>query len=53
MDDILVYGENQEMHDHRLLLVLERLKEGGMTLNEQKCEFSKIRVKFWRHIASA
>ena len=34
MDDILVYGENQEMHDQRLLPVLERLKESGVTLNE-------------------
>ena len=52
-DDILVYGENQETHDQRVLRVLERLKEGGVTLNKQKSEFSKSSVEFLRHIVSA
>ena len=53
MDDILVFGKNQEVHDQRLLRVLERLKEAGVTLSEQKCEFSKTSIKFLGHIVSA
>ena len=52
MDDILVYGENQTVHDRRLIRVLECLKEVGVTLNDQKCEFSKTSMKFLRHIVS-
>ena len=46
MDDILVYGKNQEEHDERLLKVLQRLEVAGLTLNRQKCEFSQVLVKF-------
>ena len=52
MDDILVCGENQTVHDRRLIRVLECLKEAGVTLNDQKCEFSKTSIKFLRHIVS-
>ena len=52
MDDILVYGENQTVHDRRLIQVLECLKEAGVTLNDQKCEFSKTSIKFLGHIVS-
>ena len=45
MDDILVYGRTQE-HDDRLLKVLRRLEAAGLTLNRDKCEFSKSQVKF-------
>ena len=52
MDDILVYGENQTVHERRLIRVLECLKEAGVTLNDQKCEFSKTSFKFLGHIVS-
>ena len=52
MDDILVYGENKTVHDRRLIRVLECLKEAGVTLNDQKCEFSKTSIKFLGHIVS-
>ena len=53
MEDILVFGENQEVHDQRFLRVLDRLKRAGVILNEQKCEFSKTGMKFLGHIVSA
>ena len=40
MDDILVYGCDQEEHNSRLMGVLERLKQAGVTLNKDKCSFS-------------
>lgn len=46
MDDVLVYAETQARHDARLLKVLTRLKEHGVTLKPEKCEFSKASVRF-------
>ena len=50
MDDVLVYGKSQSEHDERLEAVLKRIEECGMTLNSEKCEFSKTQVKFLGHI---
>ena len=52
IDDILIYGNTQEEHDERLLAVLTRLEEAGLTLNREKCEFSRREVKFLGHILS-
>ena len=46
LDDILVHGKNQQEHDHRLHLVLQRLQSSGMTLNREKCQFSCHKVQF-------
>ena len=43
---MLVHGKSQEEHDHRLKKVLERVKQVGLTLNVDKCEFSKSCIKF-------
>ncbi|XP_048586619.1 uncharacterized protein K02A2.6-like [Nematostella vectensis] len=51
MDDILIHGPTQEPHDSRVRKVLQRLKDAGVTLNE-KCEFSKQRMKFLGHVIS-
>ena len=45
-DDIIVYGANQAEHNERLEAVLIRLQEANVTLNGEKCEFSKATVKF-------
>ena len=52
MDYILVNGENQTVHDRRLIRVLECLKEAEVILNDQKCEFSETSIKFLGHIVS-
>ena len=46
INDVLVQGKSQEEHDHRLKKVLERVKQVGLTLNVDKCEFSKSCIKF-------
>ena len=38
-DDIIVYGSDTAEHDVRLEKVLARLKDKGLTLNEEKCVF--------------
>jgi len=50
MDDILVFGKDQHEHDYCLKRVLERLQQQGVTLNVEKCEFSKSEVRFLGHI---
>ena len=52
VDDILVFGVNQEQHDQRLRQVLTKLRAAGVTLNKQKCVFSVPSVKFIGQIVS-
>ena len=55
VDDVLVYGTTQAEHDKNLAAVLKRIEEAGITLNREKCSFSKsIRsVKFLGHVIEA
>ena len=53
IDDILIHGRNQEEHDQRLHAVLNKLKEAHITLNPEKCEFSKTSIKILCHIVSS
>ena len=46
MDDMLVFGKDQEEHDRRLRHALERVEAANVMLNPSKCEFSKVKVKF-------
>jgi hypothetical protein len=46
-DDINVGGRDQEEHDRKLKLVLERLDAKDLTVNEAKCEFSKTEIDFF------
>ena len=46
MDDVLVYGQDQEEHDQRSEAVLQRMQAAGVMLNPDKCEFSKDQLKF-------
>ena len=50
MDDVLVFGKNQPEHDSRLTEVLERIENAGATLNPDKCEFRKNKLKFLGHV---
>ena len=50
MDDVLVYGKDQEEYDKRLEAVLQRIQSAGVTHNPEKCEFSKDQLKFLGHI---
>ena len=52
MDDVLVFGRDQEEHDKRLEAVLRRVQSAGVTLNPSKCEFSKNQIKFLGHIVN-
>ena len=50
MDDVLIFGRNDEEHDARLGAALKRIQDAGVTLNKEKCEFRKSELKFLGHI---
>lgn len=46
LDDILVYSDNEREHEQQVLKVLRRLRERGLHLDIDKCEFSVSEVKY-------
>ena len=46
MDDTLVHGRTQEEHDERLFKILQRIQDANLTLNLEKCQFSKSSIEF-------
>ena len=52
MDDILVYGENDQQHWGRLKEVLRRIEQSGMTLKKEKCVFGVNSITFLGHLIS-
>ena len=49
-DDVLVFASTQENHDNRFDVLLKRIQVSGITLNPDKCLFSKKDVKFLGHM---
>ena len=50
MDDVLVIGKDTQEHDCRLRTALQRIKTAGVSLNPDKCEFGKTKLKFLGHL---
>ncbi len=53
LDDIIVNGDNPELHEKRLQSVLQRLQNCGLKLNVEKCRFRKSELPFLGHVISA
>ena len=53
MDDILIYGSNQEEHDARLKAALDRIQAANLTPNRDKCKFSQESVSFLGQVIDA
>ena len=49
MDDILVFGKDHSEHGRRLTAVLQT---AGATLNPEKCEFGRSKLKFLGHLVN-
>ena len=45
-DDVIVYGKTQAEHHAALEQVFHRFSKKGLTLNQDKCEFSKSEITF-------
>ena len=50
MDDVLVFGSNIAEHDIRLTAALDRIRNGGVTLNREECKFEKNKLLFLGHV---
>ncbi|KAL5503067.1 hypothetical protein EMCRGX_G009958, partial [Ephydatia muelleri] len=50
MDDVLVFGKDKEEHNARLIAALNRIRDAGVTLNREKCEFEKGKLLFLGHV---
>lgn len=53
LDDIIVYGRTPEEHDRRLALVLSKLEEVSLILNEEKCHFRQTSIDYLGHSVNA
>ena len=49
-DDIIVHGTAHDQHDERLRKVMMRVRECGLTLNLEKCQFSMSQLTFMGHV---
>ena len=52
-DDVLVFGESQELHDQALTSAIDKITEARLKLNKEKCVFGKTEIEFLGHIISA
>lgn len=52
LDDILIYGETFEKCFAKLEVILGRLKEAGLTINLEKCNFFPKEISYLGHILS-
>ena len=46
VDDVSVSGNDQKERDNRLHAVLKKIQAAGITLNKEKCQFSRPRITF-------
>lgn len=49
VDDLLIHSETWENHIRTLDLVLEKLRDSGLTVKPSKCEFGYAEVEFLGH----
>jgi hypothetical protein len=52
LDDILIYAETEEEHDHIITEVLKCLAENGLAISQDKCFWSTTRVDFLGYVIS-
>lgn len=50
LDDVCVSGKNELEHKNRLITVLSRLENAGLTLQDSKCDFFKNEIQYLGHI---
>jgi len=52
LDDINVFSETFEEHLQHLAIVFQRLRDAGLRLNPEKCEFVRKSLHFLGHVVS-
>ena len=53
VDDILVWGETEEKHDHKLLQVLDRAREVNLKLKVKKFQFKSKQLGYVGHVLAS
>lgn len=53
VDDILVWGEDEEQHDRRLRALMDRIRSINLKLNKDKCKIRRTEITYVGHILSA
>lgn len=53
LDDIIVFSSNKEQHFQDLQLVMDKLREAGLTVNMKKSKFFQNKLKFLGHVVSS
>ena len=53
LDDILITGQTTDEHIKNLNSVLTRLREAGMRLKREKCQFSLQKIEYLGHVISS
>ena len=49
LDDILISGRTMEEHNRNLRAVFTRLRDAGLRLKVDKCEFRKLSISYLGH----
>uniref|UniRef100_A0A5S6QHH5 RNA-directed DNA polymerase n=1 Tax=Trichuris muris TaxID=70415 RepID=A0A5S6QHH5_TRIMR len=52
LDDIIIHSRTEEEHVQRLREVFRRLRDAGLKLNMEKCQFFKKEVRYLGHVVS-
>ncbi|KAL9966531.1 hypothetical protein ACROYT_G024619 [Oculina patagonica] len=48
-DDLIIHGNDEDEHDRCLFEVFDRLREVGLTMNGDKCQFRLSKLTFFGH----
>lgn len=52
LDDLIIFGRTLEEHETCLLKVLDRLKDEGLKISLDKCQFERTSVNYVGHNVS-
>ena len=50
LDYIIIFGSTIQQHNENLVIVLQRLKELGLKIQPDKCEFLKPELEYLGHV---
>ena len=53
LDDLIIFSESWETHLTHLRMVLERLRQAGLTAKSRKCEFAATECVYLGHIVGS
>ena len=51
--DVFIFGQDHDEHETRLRAALQSIQEAGVTLNPDKCEFSRGSIAILGHVINA